>query len=82
MLSGQDTLRSSIVTDYELGTDDLPPVYSKYFHLSLRFLIKKKIGYLKRWFRLIRSTREGNCDNCPTDDFPENGPLRTWVGLI
>ena len=82
MLSGQNKLRSSIATDYELGIDDLPPVYSKYFHISLRFLLKKKIGYLKRWFRLIRSAREGISDNCPTDEFSENGSLRTWVGLI
>ena len=82
MLSGKATLRSSIVLEYNLGADDLPSVYSKYFHLPLRFLFKKKIGFLKRWFRLIRSAREGLSDNCPYDEFSENGSLRTWVGLI
>ena len=82
MLSGQHTLRSSIAIEYELGVDDLPSIYSKYFHISLRLLLKKKISFLKRFFRLIRSAREGLSDNCPFDEFSENNSLRTWVGLI
>jgi len=80
-LSGKDSLLESVTTEYTLGYNDLPHVYSSFFHLPLSSLLQKSSKYLKQWFLLIRSAREAHQPFAVNDAFSINGPLRTWIGL-
>ena len=81
VVSGIDSLSASVTTEYELGYEHLPHVYSSFFHLPLTSLLKKRTTYLKRWFLLIRTARETHQPLEVVDEFASNGPLRTWIGL-
>ena len=74
-------LKQSITSEYNCGLGLLPHTYSSYFHLPLQQLQNKNIAYLKRWFLIIRSGREGHNGNICHDIFSSNGPLRQWVKL-
>ena len=80
-LSGLSQLVTAIIAEYRLGGDDLPHVYSSFFHSPLSVLLKNKVPYLKRWFLIVRATREANTLERDLDDFSFDGPLRTWIGL-
>ena len=67
--------------EYTLGYDQLPSVYSSYFHLPLQTVLSKTVLYLKRWFLIIRSAREAYDPSHLEDDFSSNGQLRKWIGL-
>ena len=74
-------LKQSITTEYNIGLDSLPPIYSSYFHLPLPNLLQKSSSYLKRWFLVIRSGRESDLSFSSPDIFSINGPLRSWIRL-
>ena len=76
-LSGLPQLLTSITTEYGLGKEQLPHVYSSFFHIPLDALLKKEVHYLKRWFLIVRSARETNTLIRDIDDFSYDGPLRT-----
>ena len=73
---------TAISKEYRLGTDELPHVYSSFFHIPLDALKKKQVHYLKRWCLIVRSAREAHTLIRDIDDFSFGGPLRTWMGLI
>ena len=74
-------LKQAITSEYNCGICRLPPTYSSYFHLPLQQLLRKNISYLKRWFLIIRSGREGHKASVCQDIFSSNEPLRQWVKL-
>ena len=74
-------LKQSITSEYNIGLGFLPYTFSSYFHLPLQQLLKKNNAYLKRWFLIIRSGREGHNANICQDIFSSNDPLRKWVKL-
>ena len=77
-----ELLKTTIITEHNLGLEYLPSFFSKYFQIPVTFLLLQNLIYLKRWFRLIRSDREVKSGNYPFDDFSIKGPLLTWVGLF
>ena len=74
-------LKQAITSEYNIGLGILPYIYSSYFNLPLQQLLKKNIAYLKRWFLIIRSGREGHNGNICQDIFSYNSSLRHWVKL-
>ena len=41
IISVKELLKSTIITEHELGLDDLPSLFSKYFHIPIRILLLK-----------------------------------------
>ena len=41
-------LKTTIITEHDLGLDDLPSFFSKYFKVPIRFLLLQNLNYLKR----------------------------------
>ena len=74
-------LKSSISQEHNQGLQDLPHIYSSYFHIPLPSLLKRSQNYLKRWFLIIRSAREAHGNTTITDAFTCNGPMRKWIKL-
>ena len=74
-------LKQSITSEYNFGLGLLPCTYSSYFNLPLQQLLSKNNAYLKRWFLIVRSGREGYNTNSFQDLFSSNAPLRQWVKL-
>ena len=81
LLSGLEQLKNSITTEIEIGLATLPTVYSSYFRIPLARLLGKSPAYLKRWFLVIRSSREALSIRVDMDVFSFDGILRSWVGL-
>ena len=74
-------LKTSITNEYNCGLANLPQIYSTYFHLPLKVLLKKSTHSLKIWFLIIRSAREAEDGDSPQDIFSVNGPMGSWTKL-
>ena len=78
--SGVALLTTAIMREYELGINDLPRVYSKYFTQTLDNMLEKSVTQQKKWFLVIRSGREGMGTGF-MDSFSDEDALRHWIGL-
>ena len=79
-LSGMDILKACITREYYTGPSDLHSTFNGFFSMPLDSLLSKKSTYLKRWFLVIRSAREG-LGIYPDDQFSSDEVLRRWVLL-
>ena len=78
--NGVALLTTAIMREYELGINDLPRVYSKYFTQTLDNILEKSVTQQKKWFLVIRSGREGMGTGF-MDSFSDEDALRHWIGL-
>ena len=81
-LNGIHTLDSAISQEYSTGHNTLPPVYHPYFQIPCASILSKSVLYKKRWFLVIRTARESQCDFLPIDAFSTSVSLRQWIGLL
>ena len=80
-LSGLVPLKWSTTAEYVPGKDNLPSVYSFYFHMPLHNLLSKSAQYLKRLFLLVRSAIEACSITTRLDEFSADSLLRVWVRI-
>ena len=68
-MSGLAPLKTAIAKEYGLGIGQMPHLYSSFFHSPLQHILKRGVNYLKKWFRIIRTSREANTLVVDIDDF-------------
>ena len=80
-LNRVEELKIATLKEYELGLDELPPIYISYFQPPIVFILQKLTAYIRRWFIVIMFGRESCTDDIDIDTCSTDVALRSWVGL-
>ena len=79
-LSGLSSLKWAIGREYQLGLDQLPPLYHQYLQMPAQPLLSGPVKAMKQWLVLVRRAR-GQAGVQYTDQIENSQALRRWIGL-
>ena len=81
-ISGVDTLKSNITSDYHLRYQDLPAVFSPYLYIPTKLLLLKSTGYFKQLFLTILSGQKASASPSSQDNFYQSPTqVMNWTTL-